>query len=381
MNTNKNNYETVKLSVPTLVNVPFLPTKRSRNERHTEIEMNVPAEIKIVEEKDFPLAFRVTDYKDFAEGLTKKEYDSLSHDEEKKAGDFGLRTEEIRLFGGRLYSPVHVNLYGRLNSTLYETNPDFIQEELRFRNYYNDVGTYSNEFDKDKSVINEEKKAAAFKEKAYRIQRMSENYVMSGGKVWKECGEPYLSVQTFGWEPQLYGFIEYLHDTEKFTAQFWQFSAFHQQEWNDYIQKSWAGTGKKITGDGKKIEVLMPECVKIKDFIDVEKEKEAERNSRLEVIAEKYSDASVSEPAASVFEKEMKGYLKASGEKNLYNAARLILSNWKDEKKKELNQFFHDNNIKEKKDFDKYLAKTFLKEPARNQDKKPSRKAGYERER
>ena len=167
MNTNKNNYETVKLSVPTLVNVPFLPTKRSRNERHTEIEMNVPAEIKIVEEKDFPLAFRVTDYKDFAEGLTKKEYDSLSHDEEKKAGDFGLRTEEIRLFGGRLYSPVHVNLYGRLNSTLYETNPDFIQEELRFRNYYNDVGTYSNEFDKDKSVINEEKKAAAFKEKGH----------------------------------------------------------------------------------------------------------------------------------------------------------------------------------------------------------------------
>lgn len=384
------NPETVRISVPTEIEVPFLPTKRARKERVTTETVKVPVEIKCPEEKDFPVAFEVTNYASLAEGVTKEYFRSVRDTEEfnrisLRAG-WELHTEELRILDGKLYKPVHVNLSGSLNSTLYENSPDFIQNELEW--YQREYRHFNNdEFDKDKSVIIDEIRNKNLDEKTAKIQKSAEQFLMFGGKVWKECGEPYYSLY-FMSDGNISGWLEeWGRNTEQrngfYDKSKLDFSALHQNEFIEKIKKYPKGKGRipEVC-----IKVLIPEAVRLKDHIDIAREEERERNARFDTIVEKNSDpdvASTDSPAAVAgrFERAMKGYLIESKTKNPYNIARVILSTWEQDKKDKLNEYFKTKGICSKDALDKYFSETFgMKKNEKKLDRTiKSRSINYER--
>lgn len=111
-----------------------------------------------------------------------------------------------------------------------------------------------------------------------------------------------------------------------------------------------------------------------KDFIDVEAEKVKEAEKTLEVIAKKASPEAAPTTALEDFEKEMEA-LMAGPNKNPFLAARRILSNWKDERKDELNESFRELGLDDGKKFVAYFEGKF------GPDKAPRRleKAAKER--
>lgn len=385
------NPETVRISVSTEIKVPFLPTKRARKERITTETVKVPVEIKCPEEKDFPVAFEVTNYANLAEGVTKEYFRSVRDTEEfnrisLRAG-YELHTEELRILDGKLYKPVHVNLSGSLDSTLYENSPDFIQNELEW--YHNREHGHFNadEFNKNSSVVIDEIRKKNLNEKTAKIQESAEKFLMFGGKVWKECGEPYYSLY-FMSDGSVSGWLEeWGRNTEQkndfYDKSEWDFSALHQNEFIEKIKKYPKGKGRipEVC-----IKVLIPEAVRLKDHIDIAREEERERNARFDTIVEKNSDpdvASTDSPAAVAgrFERAMKGYLIESKTKNPYNIARVILSTWEQDKKDKLNEYFKTKGICSKDALDKYFSETFgMKKNEKKLDRtiKP-RSINYER--
>lgn len=368
-NENKKNYETVKISVPASIIVPYLPTKKSRKERFMKESVEVVVDIKVPDAADFPVAFEVTDYGDFVDGMTKKEFKDMSDEERKHLREqnkesFRLNTEEVRLFNGRLYSPVHVNLYGSLNSSLYEESTDFIREQLIFSNDYIhfEFGN-DREFDKENSVVQEDGRLKAWAETTANKQKKAEKYLMFGGKVWYERGEPYYRIETFGLSLEPHVFIEWCPDTGKLNGEDLGsrcFSAAHLTELNDKMREMSPNT----KGVDRSIKVLIPEVVTFRDWTDLEREKERVRNARFDTIVEKNSDpdvASTDSPAAIAgrFERAMKGFLLESKSKNPYDIARVILSTWEPEKKDKLNEYFKEKGICSKEALDKYFTETF----------------------
>lgn len=364
-NENNENYGTVRILVPTEISVPYLPTKNSRKERFLNENVEVSVDIKSPYANDFPVAFEVTDYGDFVDGMTRKEYENISDEDRKQLNkqDFRLNTEEVRLFNGRLYTPVHVNLHGSLNSSLYEESPDFIRSNLSFSNFHSGKISNAVEFDKEKSVIQEDGRLKAWAEKTAKIQKDAERYVMFGGMVWENRGEPYYRIETFGLSPEPFVFIEWCRDTDKLNGKDLGsrcFSAAHVKELNDEMRKMYPGT----KGPDKNIKVLIPEAVRFKDFTDLVREEEKEKNAQFVTIVEKNSDPAAgtfNTPAscAGRFERTMRGFLLESKSKNPYDIARVILSTWEPEKKDKLNEYFKEKGICSKEALDKYFTETF----------------------
>ena len=380
--------EIVKLIIPSDITVPFLPSSRSKKERSMNIDIEVPVEIRCPSEKDFPVAFKVTDFATVAENVSKEDYENMSEEKKRGLGSSCYPTEEIRILDGKLYKPVHINLYGTLNSSLYESEPDFIKDIVSFYNKdsyennrkYRDAIEQNKEYNSEKSIINEQKKNTAFETKKTAVINDAARYLMFDNKIWRECGEPYYTITGFGAgnNYSIGAFIDYYNpelSEKSFDDTYnWNFSANHEKEFlEEYkAENKYVSLEHKIDTVKEKIEILIPEAVKIKDFIDVAIEKEKELNSRLEVIAEKNTkDMEVQKLSVpQIFENEMRGYFantKSTVFKNPWIASKVILANWTDEKKSELNQYFSDKGIKSKEAFYKYFEETF---GIQNPDKK-----------
>lgn len=268
-----------KISVTAEVQQDFLPTKRSKKTRTMYVNKTFDVEIQCPKEKEFPVAFKVTDHHDIVPGYDPDNEEPLSYDKLKEISKYENLTEEIRVYNGRFYKPIHKNIYGTCHSTLYVDSPSYIKDKIGrsvSSIHYHDN---EDEYDAEKSVLldNNSKYSDEINQK---IKENASGYLYFNDSVWEECGEPYIERNTFGLrcEPGL--FIGYRNKPSDKTVEF-GYNAFHQKEayeWYDKTENSAFPTQehkKYAESDfAVSIEVLMPEMVQIKDSIDIENEKQ-----------------------------------------------------------------------------------------------------------
>ena len=281
------------------------------------------------------------------------------------------------MFNGRLYTPVHVNIYGALRSDKIESSPDFIKNKLSHS--VHDVFLEDNrkDFDETKSVINTEARSLAIDKLNEEFKYNSDSYLMFNDQVWVECGEPYYNLKYFGIYNEPGAFINFrpdyytLDDFNENKVNTNSYSAFHFEEFNRKYLTSWNKAAWKErprdtefpVGVKERIEVLIPEAVQFKDFIDLAELKkqnmtidEILQESKLE---EAEPIAKTPEDACNVFVKLTKDVLSLQPVKNIKFATKMVLSSFTPETKELLNQYFDKSNIKSAAAFDKFFEETF----------------------
>lgn len=365
----------IKININSSINIHFLPTSRHKNERQMLEDISLPATIKNLEEKDFPVAFRVTDSYSQAKGvLSWTHWQGLTEEERKKLETYEYHTDDIRFYNGECFKAKHINIYGSLNSDIIESNPETIKSEWEHHNRHYLYDDSKDLFDKEKSIIDEkqrEKELNALKEK---IKDFTDRYVMFNGQLWERCGEPHYNISYFGLSNEPAAFIQYTRDYSQQTLENFEkgwinrsdFSALHYDQWNQKYKDDWKylNNEKEHAKDLKdKIEVLLPEAVKFKDVIDFAEIKK--QNMRIEEIAKENlseSDnltASTPKEAADIFIGLTKGVLSVQPKKNIYNAVNMVLASFSAENKNLLDQFFLESGISSKEKYDQFFEKTF----------------------
>ncbi len=372
----------ITLSIPADIIVPYLPSSRHRNEKTIIEKIDIPVTIKNLSEKDFPLAFRVTDHKSQMDGISSyEEYKNLSEEERKlrEIDDFKLCTDEIRMFNGKFYMAEHVNIHGSLRSDKIESSPDFIKNNLS--RSVDSVPSWHDDrehFDKDKSIVNTEARQKNIDELSEQVKNSSQYFVMFNGQVWKECGEPYYYLNYFGLSNEPGAFIGFKRDYSEQSLENFEkdkinkntFSAFHKEFWNEKYKKAELASKHSINQSTElipdrpeHIEVLMPEAVRFKDFIDLAELKKQNMTIE-EVLQENKIEeteplARTPEEARDVFVKLTKDVLSLQPVKNIKFATKMVLSSFTPETKDLLNQYFDKSNIKSAAAFDKFFEETF----------------------
>lgn len=249
--------------------VPFLPTEKSRKYRDTAIVVPLEGTIKAVKEKDFPVAFKVTDFEFLFKGTKESEVHRYYND---------YFTEELRTYKGKIYKPVH-EWNGSNKSVFYKKVPD--RNDLRLIENQISDDVYSNsQFDKEKSVIPPVLKDTKISEAQLKLQKECEQYIISNGILWEECGEPYYYINHFGIKSEPGEFIGYdltygkeadeskIHYSSNHIAE--GISVFNKEI--ESLQKATGKPEKYFKHKGTNIEIVMPEMVRIKDHIDIERE-------------------------------------------------------------------------------------------------------------
>lgn len=353
----------INLTIKQDITVPFLPTARHKNERYkTEVvELNV--KIKDISNESFPVAFRVTDFASYIENITYDKYKKLTEDEKKQNRKHGPLTNELRFFNGNIYSPVHVNLHGTLNSTLIETGVTRVKECLNWsKNFYNNYD--EKEFNKDKSIIDFETRTKNINREREHLISYADNFVLYNNQLYKKIGEPFYTTGFLGVKP--YVSIEYASDSyiknqtldnlRNGKISKWDFSAFHKENIYQYLN-----IDKSYINSYINIEVLMPEICRFKDFIDLENEKK-ENLTITEFLKDKnVGDKDIKivkspEDANKLFKFFVSLFYKTQDEpKDYFAAAKKTLSVFPEENKNLLSQYFEKNNIKTKETFENYL--------------------------
>lgn len=228
----------------------YLPTKRHRNLRERYVKNSLDVEIKELKEEEFPIAFIVHDYKSVYENA--KSYNDFDGN-----GEFKVFAEEIRSYDGKLYKPVRIT-HGAAISTNFESF-DYIKQEIEdYEQYWIDKGNFT-----ECSIIKE----SNLEECKGKILSKAEEYVIFDGKVWYVCGEPMYEIVTFGLGHNHGGtgfFIKYDYNSNICKNNY--FNALEREKAVAYGKQVALNRGDtysvKDMGDGKIIEVLMPELVK-----------------------------------------------------------------------------------------------------------------------
>ncbi len=237
------------LRIPYQYKQEFLPTKRHRRLRFRNIYDELDVQIKELADDDFPIAFIVTDY-DFL------------YERDGQEPEFKLHDMEIRYHDGELWKAVRKSdIVHRGGGWMSVAD---IEDNLRFvaRSNFQYGDDQSDQFGND-SVINEDDKIVM--ETAIRIA--ADSYIVFDSKVWRKCGEPMYNIHTFGLGHNHGGtgfFIEYSYNSNISAKNY--FNALEREKAIAYGRMVAERRGDTDSidriGDGKKIEVLMPELVK-----------------------------------------------------------------------------------------------------------------------
>ena len=163
----------------------YLPTKRHKNPLKRKMVTCRDIDVHFIDEKDFPVAIRVTDF------------DVLSHNWEDET-ESKYDTLEYRFDGKHLYEEPR-SLSGSDKGELVFSSGDAFMEHIRHHfseKLYDYLYDYCEEkqYKEGVSVIVGDDIDA----RVERLQKFADQYLISNGKVWKKCGQPYYKVQTFG---------------------------------------------------------------------------------------------------------------------------------------------------------------------------------------
>ena len=239
----------------------YLPTKRHRIPKERHVMNNVDIEIVEPSEEEFPVAFVVHDYVSIYEGA--KSYFDF---ESNHNNGYKMVADEIRVYKGELYKAIRVT-HGSAVSTVYES-VDYITDRLSDTKPFWEEGVDFSE----KSIV----LGSDLEKRLEDIKRESKNYIYYDDKVWRKCGEPVYKIQTFGLGNNHGGtgfFIEY--ERTPYTRENGRFNALQREDAINYGKRIAFERGDTDFVDGigshDIIEVLMPEMVKVRPYVDKQK--------------------------------------------------------------------------------------------------------------
>lgn len=228
----------------------YLPSSIHRVLRSRSVENSVDVDIRVVTEKEFPVAIIVHGRKIvFENARTYRDFNGT--------GDYRMHAEEIRTYGGNLFVPVRVTC-GAAISLVYEPL-DYIPRSLEgMKPYYEQTDAFT-----DRAIVKE----SDADEKEAEILEKAKDYLIFNGHVWKRCEEPMYLVCTFGLGHN-HGstgfFIEFAYNPNIGRNNY--FNALEREEAIAYGKQVAAARGdtKSIDGMGDyaNIEVRMPELVR-----------------------------------------------------------------------------------------------------------------------
>lgn len=200
---------------------PYIPP-RCRKARYEEKKEKVKIGIRMISSDEAPVAFRLSDYHHVSE-----------------------HTTEIRFFKGKLY--MQMRLYNTRGCNKEERLNPVTPEDLYLPPYWREQD------DRQTCVEN--------------CRKFAREHLVIDGNVWKQCGEPRYEIITFGLGHNHGGtglFVEHFYNSNIRNDNY--FSALDGKSAVEYANSVAAGRGD--TNDVGKfeemIEVLMPECVKVK---------------------------------------------------------------------------------------------------------------------
>lgn len=232
----------------------YYPSNRHKKVRTRDMVTCRDIPVKVLDESEFPIAFRVTDYVSIQKGL--KDYS----DYESIKADFVPLTEEIRTFNNRLYKPRRYS-HGACISDLIQT-PDELRDVFNGIDYRFKMDNHPDiMFDNSKSTVISDN----LEEHVRELKNAADNYVIFNNQIWEESGEPMYVINTFGLGHNHGGtgfFIEYFYNNNISSRNY--FNALHYDDAIKYFDKVASGRGdtESVGKYGPDyIEVLMPEMV------------------------------------------------------------------------------------------------------------------------
>lgn len=262
---NPKNHEHCRLQME--VKIPFkisyLPSAKSRTVIRERVCKKVTLYSPVLLEDEFPVAFFVTDYESIAKGASTMDEVREVYDSNKSAGIFNRFA--IRTYNGKCFRAKPYQM-GALRSEKPMKSAGLANEI----EYQRDSGWYKT-LEESEETLNGAYKivASSLEDATENAQKVADSYVVFNGEVWEECGEPYYQWQTFGLGRNHGGtalFVKYATDGNidyGFNANSRDMAinqaleiARHRGDTNDI---------QSLTDPKEKIEVIMPEMVKIKN--------------------------------------------------------------------------------------------------------------------
>ena len=393
------------------VDVPFYPSERHKKLRHLWKKEDFTVKIPDLDEKEFPVALRVKDTETLVPdlGMSVDEFNEKFKNDSwtsSKRGDYikskevtDYFTKDIRFYNGSLYAAkrIEFNPYSFLTEIHHDASP--VVKDIMSRGDYQFIRYNNNnsEYDESKAVIDDKGYADNKTEIEKRIKSFSDSYVMFNGELWEKCGEPTYKVCTSGWfhhnDERDYAFIDikYLFDNEikensleKYKENpNWissdQFSARHKEktlERFSFLDKYWnEHNSEKEHNRNCNIEILMPEVLKFKDKIDLEKMHQNSLSVK-EVLKDvedfKAPGFDKPEEAYKFFTELVTTYYKGQhGNKDIRIAANSVLKTLSENNSNLVCKYFADKGINTASRFDKYWKE--LENSILNKDKVISR--------
>lgn len=265
---------------PTVITIPYdmacdikyLPSKRHRKPHTTRGSHRVCGEVQVVEEKDFPVAFKVKKYRTVCPSAkTQKE---LSEDRPTKNGYMPIT---VRTYKGKFYRPYQY-VFGAVETTCGVKSIEALRYETdrMFREYGIEMTpSETGKFLADAIMFEEDKDSLSAAQKAdgKRIREFCSKFVSFKGKLWTECGEPFYHYLVFGMGNGNGGtafFVDFENEWLAWHRGEMVYNAFHREECLDAARKraTMRHDYMELLNHPKEdIEILLPELVKIKENI------------------------------------------------------------------------------------------------------------------
>ena len=252
--------------------IKYLPTKRHRKPHTIRGSHRVWGEVPVVEEKDFPVAFKVKKYHTVCPSA--KTHDDLSKDLPTKDGYMPIT---VRTYMGKFYRPYQY-VFGAVETTCGVKSIEALRYETErmFREYGIEMTPpETGKFLANALMLEEDKVSLSAAQKAdgKRIREFCSEFVSFKGKLWTECGEPFYHYMVFGMGNGNGGtafFVDFENEWLAWHPGEMVYNAFHREQCLEAARKHATMRHDSMTllnNPKVNIEILLPELVKIKENI------------------------------------------------------------------------------------------------------------------
>jgi hypothetical protein len=249
-----------------------VPTKSHKKPHTIRGSHRVYGEVPVVEEKDFPVAFKVKKYHTVCPSA--KTPSDLLKDLPTKSGYMPIH---VRAYKGKFYRPYQYR-FGAINTLCGVKSVEALRYKAdhMFRKYNIEMTPpESGKFLADAIMLEEDIYSLASAQQAdiKRMQEFCSKFVSFKGKLWTECGEPFYHYMVFGMgngNGSTGFFVDFENEWLAWHRGEMVYNAFHREQCLDAARKCATMRNDSMTLLNKPkedIEIFLPKLVKIKENI------------------------------------------------------------------------------------------------------------------
>lgn len=258
--------------------IKYLPTKRHKKPHTIRGSHRVMGEVPVVEEKDFPVAFKVKKYRTVCP-KAKTQEDLAFHESKNFPNKSGHMPIQVRAYKGRFYRMYQYG-FGAVETTCGVKTIEALNYEAkwRFRDGRGDIEMTPPETGKfltDCIQRDEDIQELANRQKddVRKFKEFCGQFVSFKGKLWEECGEPYYHYLCFGMghgNGSTGFFVDFELGWLAWHSGYLVYNAFHREQCLEDARKHATMRHDDLTylkNPKENIEILRPDLVKIKENI------------------------------------------------------------------------------------------------------------------